>query len=99
MMGMFFQILVSYDISNTKLRNEFFNTLKDFGLISIQKSVMWGYVNNAEERSIHHEIKNMLTEEDKCIALRIANAVLQIKKNGLGYKDFDFHTPDGYSVI
>ena len=39
---MYSQIIVSYDISNTKKRNKFFEELKDLGLISIQKSVFWG---------------------------------------------------------
>lgn len=49
---MYSQILVSYDISETKKRNKFFDELKDLGLKSIQKSVFWGYVLPSEKRII-----------------------------------------------
>lgn len=99
-MNIFFQIIVSYDISDTKVRNVMFDKLKDFGLTPIQKSVMWGYVNNAEERAIKNEIQNQLLENsDKCIILRVNNAAQQIKKYGFGYNDFSFQSPEDISIV
>lgn len=87
---MFYQIIVAYDIEDTKKRTKLFETLKDFGLISIQKSVMWGYINYAEEKAIREEFKSQLGNQDKSIVLRVTNADQQIKKYGMGYEDFNF---------
>ena len=39
---MFVQVIVGYDISDTKNRTKMFNDLKDVGLLPIQKSLFWG---------------------------------------------------------
>lgn len=36
------EVLIAYDIEDNKMRTRLFNQLKDVGMISVQKSVMWG---------------------------------------------------------
>ena len=54
------EVLVAYDVEDNKTRTRMFNQLKDIGLISIQKSVMWGRLLPAEiklvQRLLLHEL-------------------------------------------
>lgn len=36
------EVLIAYDIESNKARTRLFNQLKDVGMVSVQKSVMWG---------------------------------------------------------
>jgi len=36
------EVLIAYDIEDNKTRTRIFNQLKDVGMMSVQKSVMWG---------------------------------------------------------
>ena len=36
------EVLIAYDIEDNKTRTRLFNQLKDVGMVSVQKSVMWG---------------------------------------------------------
>ncbi|MFK4751714.1 MULTISPECIES: CRISPR-associated endonuclease Cas2 [Oceanospirillaceae] len=42
------EVLVAYDVENNRARTRLHNQLRDLGLISIQKSVMWGRLLPAE---------------------------------------------------
>ena len=46
------QVIIAYDIADNKKRIKFYETLKDFGLLPIQKSVFWGYILPSERKSI-----------------------------------------------
>lgn len=56
------QYLISYDIVNNKTRNKILEQLKNFGLKPVQKSVLWGELNNAELNSI----KRLFLQLGKC---------------------------------
>lgn len=98
-MVLFHQIIVGYDIVDTKIRTKLFETLKDFGLVSIQKSIMWGYINYAEEKAIRTLLKHMLMAQDKGFVLRVNNASEQIQKYGVGYKEMHFSEVDEPHII
>ena len=95
---MYSQIIVSYDISNTKNRNKFFEELKDLGLTSIQKSVMWGYVIISEKRVIKELFKKYCEiETDKAF---IVNVTLDKDLNdSFGYDEDDFKHPESFEII
>ena len=95
---MYSQIIVSYDISNTKNRTKFFEELKDLGLISIQKSVMWGYVLVSEKRVIKQLFKKYCDIEiDKAF---IVNVTLDKDlDNSFGYDEDDFKHPESFEII
>ena len=95
---MYSQIIVSYDISNTKNRNKFFEELKDLGLISIQKSVMWGYVIISEKRIIKELFKKYC--EIKTDKAFIVNVTLDKDLNdSFGYDEDDFRHPESFEII
>lgn len=95
---MYTQIIVSYDISDTKKRNKFFDELKDLGLTSIQKSVFWGYVLASEKRVIKELFKKYCdVKTDKAF---IANAILDKDlKNSFGYEEKDFKHPESFEIV
>jgi CRISPR-associated protein Cas2 len=95
---MYTQIIVSYDISNTKKRTKFFEELKDIGLIPIQKSLFWGYVLASEKVIIKHLFKIYCDiKTDKAI---MVNASLDKDlKNSFGYEEDDFKHPNSFEII
>ena len=95
---MYTQIIVSYDISNTKSRTKFFEELKDLGLKPIQKSLFWGYVLASEKRIIKTLFKKYCKiETDKAI---MVNATLDKDLNdSFGYDEDDFKHPSGFEII
>jgi len=95
---MYSQVIISYDISNTKNRNKFFDELKDLGLTPIQKSVFWGYILLSEKRVIKELFKKYCEiETDKAF---IVNATLDKDLNdSFGYDDNDFSYPDGFEIV
>jgi CRISPR-associated protein Cas2 len=95
---MYSQIIVSYDISITKNRTKFFEELKDLGLVSIQKSVMWGYVLVSEKMIIKRLFKKYCDiKVDKAF---IVNVTLDKDlKNSFGYDEDDFKHPESFEII
>ncbi|MFY9075204.1 CRISPR-associated endonuclease Cas2 [Malaciobacter mytili] len=95
---MYTQIIVSYDITDTKNRNKFFEELKDLGLISIQKSVFWGYILPSEKRIIKELFKKYCQiETDKAF---IVNVTLDKDLNdSFGYDEDDFNHPESFEII
>lgn len=93
-----YEVLVSYDVENDRQRKKLFEQLKDVGLEPIQKSVFWGFINKAEERSVYHQFKKLDKETDKAFLVRVklSSAVCQ---NGLGYKENDFQPPTSFDVL
>lgn len=98
-MKLFNQVLVAYDMGDTRKRTRLFETMKDFGLIPVQKSVMWGYVNGAEERAIRRELKRVLAKGDRGFLLRVGDAARQIQEEGVGYSDMKLSRVDEPSVL
>ncbi|UTJ05936.1 CRISPR-associated endonuclease Cas2 [Arcobacter roscoffensis] len=95
---MYTQIIVGYDISETKKRNKFFDELKDLGLVSIQKSVFWGYVLPSEKRVIKELFKKYCQiETDKAF---IVNVTLDKDLNdSFGYDNEDFSHPESFEIV
>jgi len=95
---MYSQIIVSYDISNTKKRNKLFEELKDLGLISIQKSVFWGYVLVSEKRIIK-ELFKIYCEKDTDKAFMSNVSLDKDFNNSFGYNKEDFKHPESFEII
>ncbi len=95
---MYSQIIVSYDISNTRNRNKFFDELKDLGLVSVQKSVFWGYVLVSEKRIIKVLFKKYCDiKTDKAF---ISNVSLdKDMQNSFGYDENDFKHPESFEIV
>lgn len=95
---MYTQIIVSYDITETKSRNKFFEELKDLGLTTIQKSVFWGYILPSEKRVIKELFKKYCdVETDRAF---IVNVTLDKDLNdSFGYDKDDFLHPESFEII
>ena len=95
---MYTQIIVSYDIREKKKRNKFFEELKDLGLVSIQKSVFWGYILPSEKRIIKELFKKYCEiQTDKAF---IVNVTLDKDLNdSFGYDEDDFSHPESFEII
>jgi CRISPR-associated protein Cas2 len=95
---MYTQVIVSYDISDTKNRNKLTQELKDLGLVSIQKSVMWGYILTSERRVIRGLFKKYCDiEVDKAF---IVNVTLDKSlDDSFGYDKDDFKHPESFQII
>lgn len=66
-MNIYQKYLVCYDIENDKTRKKFFDKMKDLGLISIQKSVFYGDLNQAEFSAMKKVVQ-------KCLILNLTSA-------------------------
>lgn len=84
------EILVSYDITDTKQRTKLFNKLKDISLVAIQKSVFWGHLNKAEEDSVKRLLKVHCAKTDKAFIARVQLSDQIQKNNSIGYEKQDF---------
>jgi CRISPR-associated protein Cas2 len=95
---MYTQVIVSSDISDTKNRNKLTQELKDLGLVSIQKSVMWGYILTSERRVIRGLFKKYCDiEVDKAF---IVNVTLDKSlDDSFGYDKDDFKHPESFQII
>ncbi|BFU78815.1 hypothetical protein ALC152_20300 [Arcobacter sp. 15-2] len=95
---MYSQIIVSYDISDTKNRTKFFEELKNVGLISIQKSVFWGYVLVSEKRIIKELFKKYCDIKiDKAFMSNVS--LDKDMKNSFGYDEDDFKHPESFEIV
>jgi len=95
---MYAQVLVSYDISDTKNRNKLFEDLKDLGLRPIQKSVFWGYLLVHEKRIIKKLFRHYCDKD--CDRAFIINATLdKDMSDSFGYDSEDFKHPNSFKII
>ena len=93
------EVIVSYDIANSRNRTKLFNALKDAGLTPIQKSIFWGHVRKVEIRAIVRLLKEHCKDNDKGFIARI-NLAAQIESQSSGYQNQDFTSrPVAYHVI
>lgn len=86
----FIELLVCYDIESNKTRKKVADMLKDFGLVSIQKSVYWGWVILAEKKAILHNIQSKyeLQTSDRVLVMDV-NMASNAKSILIGYSDFE----------
>ncbi|SMN00373.1 CRISPR-associated protein Cas2 [uncultured Candidatus Thioglobus sp.] len=84
------EVLVSYDIADTKQRTKLFTKLKDISLTSIQKSVFWGHLNSAEEASVKRLLKSYCAKTDKAFITRVKLSEQIQQNNSVGYEKQDF---------
>lgn len=90
------EILVSYDVADSKKRTQLQKKLKDIGLISIQYSVMWGEVLQADVSLVRRLLEKSIDKEsDKAFILPIK---LSEKGDFYGIKP-DFEWVKGHVIF
>ncbi len=88
-MKLYYEVLVSYDIEDNKNRKKLFEALKDLGLVSIQKSVFWGHVKIAEEKTLPRLFKKYCAKNDKAFSMRVKFSSV-VDSQSFGYEKEDF---------
>lgn len=63
------EVLISYDIEDNKTRTKLCNRLRDVGMITIQKSVMWGRLLPADIKLAKRILKAELEPSDRAFLL------------------------------
>lgn len=63
------EVLISYDIEDNKLRTKLCNKLRDVGMITIQKSVMWGRLLPADIKLAKRILQTELDTSDRAFLL------------------------------
>ena len=63
------QVLVIYDISNTKVRNKVADICLDYGLDRIQYSAFTGDLHRVHQEELMHKVQARLAKEPGKIAL------------------------------
>ena len=92
------QVIIAYDIADNKKRIKFYETLKDFGLLPIQKSVFWGYILPSERKSIISIYKEFCDIKSDNVIM--VNAALEQNiQDCFGYTKEFFRKPDDYDII
>ncbi len=92
------QIIIAYDIADNKKRVKFYESLKDYGLKPIQKSVFWGYILPSERKSIIASYKDYC--DDKSDKVIMVNTSLEQNiPECFGYIKDLFRKPDDYEII
>ena len=98
-MGMYTKYLVCYDVADNKRRKHLSDTLKDMGLVSMQKSVFYGDLKNAEVRALARVAADLLdATEDKCFWFPCYLEPEAVRKC-LGYADWDYKEPEGHGFL
>ena len=92
------QVIIAYDIADNKKRIKFYETLKDFGLLPIQKSVFWGYILPSERKSIISIYKEFCDIKSDNVIM--VNAALEQNiQDCFGYIKEFFRKPDDFDII
>ncbi len=82
--------LITYDISDSKIRSKVFETLKDFGMRHIQESVFWGALRAADVNAIAQLLREACVG-DNDRALFVPMTIADIEKSILiNYPDGTF---------
>lgn len=63
------EVLISYDIEDNKTRTKLCNKLRDVGMITIQKSVMWGRLLPADIKLAKRILQAELEPSDRAFLL------------------------------
>lgn len=96
--GLMREILVCYDIEDDRTRTKLFKGLKAIGLRSVQKSVFWGFVTEAERRAVWREVRTHVTNSwDRALVIPVK--LSQAREFSLGYPETTFLPLSNHEVI
>lgn len=93
-MRIYSRYLVCYDVEDNKTRRKLYESLKDLGLVPVQKSVFLGDLNQAEIRSLDRLVRKLLDSgADRCFWIKS-----DLEENDLrlylGYENFVLQRPE-----
>lgn len=87
------EIIIAYDIENNKIRTQLFNDLKDIGMISIQKSVMWGRLLPADIKLAKRILASELNKKTDRAFILVSKLTENTEFFGLSpnFEEYDGH--------
>ena len=98
-MAIYVKYLVCYDISESKRRRKFVESLKDLGLVSLQESVFYGDLTGPEVGVLRKNVFRFLDKEtDKCFWFPCSIPADTLREC-FGYDNFSYYEPDSHAVI
>ena len=98
-MSLYVKYLVCYDIPDNRLRKRLSDSLKDMGLIALQKSVFYGDLKPPEARALACFAKQNLNPKiDKCFWFPCHLNIEQMRQC-VGYENFVYEEPDGFKFL
>ncbi|MDY6934028.1 MAG: CRISPR-associated endonuclease Cas2 [Spirochaetota bacterium] len=57
-------LFVIYDITSNKIRKKVFEACEDFGLLSVQFSAFFGFLDSTKKKELLHRIKTIIGKEE-----------------------------------
>ena len=96
------QTIVSYDIEDNKTRTRLRKDLIALGLVPVQKSVLWGYLNATEEKAVLGVLGKLgLDKDDSPDSAFLVHADLEtaIGKTTFGISRQLFLHPDDDRIV
>lgn len=91
--------MVCYDIPDNKVRNRFASSLKDLGLVPLQKSVFYGDLKPAEVKALSKLAKDTLDDNDDRCFWFPCHLNTNTLSDCIGYKHFKYDEPDGHGFL
>jgi CRISPR-associated protein Cas2 len=93
------EVLVSYDIENNKSRKKIHDSLLDLGLHSIQNSVMFGRLNNAEIKAMERILEKYVDKNTDRSLYLVGLFSKDLKNQSIGYGDNSIFEDKEFEII
>ena len=97
-MSQYAKYLICYDVESDRKRRKLFDSLKDIGLVPIQKSVFYGDLKPPEFRDMKKNVAALLDEGDRCLWIQCTLPV-DLVRTCPGYEHFSYIEPDQHDFI
>lgn len=97
-MSQYAKYLICYDVENNRKRKKLFDSLKDIGLVPIQKSVFYGDLKPPEFRDMKRSVTALLDEGDRCLWIQCTLPAYLVRTCP-GYENFSYIEPDQHDFI
>lgn len=92
------EYIISYDISDNRIRASIYDKLKDIGLTPIQKSVFWGYLNEPEKRYLINILNSELEKQDSAF-ITPCKLAQEYEVNLINLELDELRIPDGHIIV
>lgn len=93
------QVIVCYDVENTRNRTKLANALLSLGLVRVQKSVFWGTLLPAEQRNAVALFKKFLNNETDNAFVVNADLLSSLKAKSFGKIDLTVFDLKSYDIV
>jgi len=96
---LFHEVIVCYDVTESRRRKKLFEGLKDIGLMPLQKSVFHGWLMLTDEKDVNLLFERVLDKEtDKAFCIR-TKLTDNFSINTFGHKPFEIQELKSYDTI